>query len=304
MSYKHLYDNDHEAAALLTTLIEPGDTVVRSAVQDYGAGEAIEFILDGEHAAGSPNADAQRRMLPRIREAEHGLEVIRKAADLGIAFITPEHNPTEFPARLRYDGIGDHSPVGLWVKGRPLALDEIDKPLAFVGARAATSYGEHVTDELVSFAVNHGHTIVSGAAYGIDGAAHRAALMSGGRTVAFLAGGLDRPYPAGHYDLIERITINGSIISECAPGMSPTKWRFLARNRLIAAVSDGTIVVESGMPSGSLNAANWTKQIGGKLMAVPGPITSAASTGTNQLIHDGAATAVASWDHIEGVLNA
>ena len=118
----------------------------------------------------------------------------------------------------------------------------LEQSIALVGARAATGYGEHVTIEAASGLVDRGFAIVSGAAYGIDGAAHRAALASQGTTVAVLAGGLDRFYPSGHEQLLGRIADRGVVVAEVPPGTTPTKWRFLLRNRLIAALSGATVV--------------------------------------------------------------
>lgn len=158
--------------------------------------------------------------------------------------------------------------------------------IALVGARAATGYGEHVTMEASAGLVDLGYTIVSGAAYGIDGMAHRAALASSGQTVAFLAGGVDRFYPSGHDALLTRIVDAGAVVSELPCGSQPTKWRFLLRNRLIAAASQATVVVEAGWRSGSLNTAGHAAALGRPLGAVPGPVTSAASAGCHRLIRE------------------
>ncbi len=147
-----------------------------------------------------------------------------------------------------------------------------------------------------------GITIVSGAAYGIDGAAHRAALAAGGTTFALLAGGVDRPYPVGHSDLIGRIVSTGAVVSEAPCGTAPTKWRFLQRNRLIAALSDATVVVEAGWRSGSLNTAAHAASLGRPLGAVPGPITSAASTGCHRLLREFDARCITSADDARELL--
>ena len=134
--------------------------------------------------------------------------------------------------------------------------------------------------------VDRGFTIVSGAAYGIDGMAHRAALASGGTTVAFLAGGVDRFYPLGHEALLGRIAEQGAVVAELPCGSAPTKWRFLQRNRLIAAATEATIVLEAGMRSGSLNTAGHAAALGRPLGAVPGPVTSPASAGCHRLLRE------------------
>jgi DNA processing protein len=177
-------------------------------------------------------------------------------------------------------------------------LADLDRGVAIVGARAATGYGEHVTIELAAGLVDRGYAIVSGAAYGVDGAAHRAALASRGTTVAFLAGGLDRFYPSGNEALITRVTDRGAAISEVPCGVAPTKWRFLQRNRLIAAASIATVVVEAGARSGSLNTAGHAAALGRPLGAVPGPITSSASAGCHRLLREYDAVCVTTADEI------
>lgn len=168
--------------------------------------------------------------------------------------------------------------------------------MALVGARAATGYGEHVTMEASAGLVDRGFAIVSGAAYGIDGMAHRAALASRGRTIAFLAGGVDRFYPSGHDALLNRIVEHGVVASELPCGSAPTRWRFLQRNRLIAAASQATVVLEAGWRSGALNTAHHANDAGHPVGAVPGPVTSAASAGCHRLIRDGEAVLVTSVD--------
>ena len=143
-----------------------------------------------------------------------------------------------------------------------------------------------------------GVTIVSGAAYGIDGMAHRAALNAGGVTVAMLAGGVDRAYPAGHTELLARIAAHGVVASEVPCGSAPTKWRFLQRNRSISALAQATVVVEAGWRSGSLNTAGHAAALGRPLGAVPGPITSTTSTGCHLLIQAGIARLITSADDL------
>ena len=196
------------------------------------------------------------------------------------------------------DDLGRHAPLGLWVRGRVDVLAGNSPSIALVGARAATGYGEHVADARrrpdSSIA---GSSIVSGGAYGIDGMAHRAALASGGTTVAFLAGGVDRFYPIGHESLLTRIASStGAVISEVPCGTAPTKWRFLQRNRLIAAASDATVVLEAGLRSGSINTAGHAAALGRPLGAVPGPVTSPASAGCHRLLREYDAVCVVDAD--------
>ena len=167
-----------------------------------------------------------------------------------------------------------------------------------MGARAATGYGEHVATELAAELAGRGVAVVSGAAYGIDGAAHRAALRAGGTTIALLAGGLDRPYPAGHADLLGRIAGQGAVLSEVPCGGAPTRWRFLQRNRLIAALSAATVVVEAGWRSGSLNTVSHAAQLGRPLGAVPGPVTSAASVGCHRVLQEQESSCITGVDDV------
>jgi DNA processing protein len=170
------------------------------------------------------------------------------------------------------------APVALWVRGS--RLDDVGaQAVAVVGARAATGYGEHMAAE-------RGRAVVSGAAFGIDGAAHRGALAADGYTVAVQACGLDQAYPAGHQGLLDRIATSGAVVSEYPPGMRPARHRFLVRNRLIAAFAAGTVVVEAGVRSGARRTAAAAAALGRVVMAVPGPVTSALSVGCHLLVRE------------------
>jgi DNA processing protein len=170
--------------------------------------------------------------------------------------------------------------------------------VSIVGARAATAYGESVAAELAGDLAAGGVAVISGGAYGIDGAAHRAALGAGGTTIAYLAGGVDRAYPVGHQQLFDRIRNGGAVLSEVPCGAAPTKWRFLQRNRLIAAAGAATVVVEAGWRSGSLNTAGHAAALGRPLGAVPGPVTSAASAGCHRLLREYDAVCVTSAQEV------
>ena len=163
---------------------------------------------------------------------------------------------------------------------------------AVVGARSATAYGEMVSTEMAAGLGEQRFTIISGAAFGIDAAAHRGALATGATTIAVLAGGVERPYPSSHAALIARIVEVGAVISEVAPGSAPTKTRFLQRNRLIATMARGTVVVEAGLRSGSLNTARTAAEHGRVVVAVPGPVTSMMSAGCHDAIRSGMAQLV------------
>jgi DNA processing protein len=164
--------------------------------------------------------------------------------------------------------------------------------VSIVGARAATQYGLRQAGELAAGLADRGFAVVSGAAYGIDAAAHQGALAVEGATVAFTAGGIDRPYPKGHEQLFARLWREGLVVSEVPPGSAPTAVRFIARNRMIATVSQGTVVVEAGLRSGSLNTARAAGEHHRVVCAVPGSVESAVSAGCHEMIRDGRATLV------------
>ncbi|WP_322748305.1 MULTISPECIES: DNA-processing protein DprA [unclassified Frankia] len=175
-------------------------------------------------------------------------------------------------------------PLALWVHGAGDLNQLCERAVAVVGSRAATAYGTTVTSDLASGLSDRGWTVVSGAAFGIDAAAHRGALAAGGPTIAVLAGGVDIAYPRAHAELLARIRDNGLVLSEAPPGSSPYRGRFLTRNRIIAALTRGTVLVEAGHRSGALNTARHARRLGRVVMAVPGPVTSALSVGCHRLL--------------------
>jgi DNA processing protein len=214
---------------------------------------------------------------------------IADAHRAGIRLICP--GDSEWPPAL--EDLGASSPWAIWARGTGDLRACSHRAVAIVGTRAATAYGVHVATEITADLAACGLTIISGAAYGIDAAAHKAALASGGLTVAVLACGPDISCPREHAELLEQITAHGLIISEYPPGRHPTRAAFLARNRIIAALAGaGTVVVEAPRASGALNAARHASRLSRPLMAVPGPVTSAASAGCNELITSSAATCV------------
>ena len=283
------------ARALLGSVAEPGDGLLGRAIDVIGAVGAASLLLDSVSPATFVDALTNAGGSIDLREAKSGLERWSPRLDLG-AFARALEQAARVRARLiipadaawpaGVDELGIHAPLGLWVRGREHALDGSSASISLVGARAATGYGEHVTMEASAGLVDRGFTVVSGGAYGIDGMAHRSALASGGTTVAFLAGGVDRFYPMGHESLLSRIVDAGAVVSELPCGAAPTKWRFLQRNRLIAAASEGTVVLEAGFRSGSLNTAGHAAALGRPLGAVPGPVTSPASAGCHRLLRE------------------
>lgn len=253
-------------------LVEPGDSVARRLALTHGAAAALDVAIGREETTAVTRTELEegrRRWMPRL-DGDVVAAGIRMAHRSSIAIVT--RADAEWPSQL--DELGAHAPHCLWVRGDPTLLAALHPSVAIVGARAATSYGDHVALELSAELAGGGIPVISGGAYGIDGAAHRAALDVGGLTIALLAGGVDRSYPSGHAGLMERVATAGAVVSEVPCGAAPTKWRFLQRNRLIAALSDATIVVEAGWRSGSLNTAGHAASLGRPLGAVPGPVTS------------------------------
>ncbi|WP_336645410.1 DNA-processing protein DprA [Microbacterium sp. USHLN186] len=269
-----------------SVLIEPGDAVAGALIRACGATDALRIAFGQTGLLSSalvpPRAlhEALARWLPRA-QPRAVLDALISAQEVGARVLLPTDDL--WPRGL--DDLEAHAPVLLWSRGDPTVLGALTAA-AIVGARAATSYGEAVAGEIAGDLAARGTLVVSGGAYGIDGAAHRAALGSGGATAAFLAGGVDRSYPIGHQQLFERIRQAGVVLSEVPCGSAPTKWRFLARNRMIAAASLATVVVEAGWRSGTLNTAGHASALGRPLGAVPGPVTSAASAGCHRLLRE------------------
>jgi DNA processing protein len=243
------------------------------------------------------------------RHTEARREIDRAAADLellagrGGRLITPDSDEWPLLAFAAF-GAAEVRPRGgppmvLWALG-PERLDAVaQRAAAVVGTRAATAYGEQVAGDLAAGLAEHDVAVVSGGAYGIDGAAHRAALTCDGITVAVLAGGLDIPYPAGHSALLHRIGQHGLLFTEYPPGVRPARHRFLTRNRLVAAVAGAAVVVEAGLRSGAANTAAWARALGRVVAAVPGPVTSSASAGCHALLRDGAELVTRADDVVE-----
>lgn len=197
-----------------------------------------------------------------------------------------EPDDVEWPAALA--DLGEDMPKQLWLRGEADLTTLLTNAVAIVGARAATAYGSDVASRMGNGLASKGYTVVSGGAYGIDAMAHWGALSGTEPTIAVLATGVDVAYPKAHDRLFERIATEGLLVSEYEPGASPRPNRFLARNRIVAALTKGTVVVEAGLRSGSLNTARRAKEMGRLVMAVPGPVTSAMSVGCHALIKDGA----------------
>ena len=263
----------------LTRVFEPGDEVCGRWLREFGAGEVVRRLVGGgEQLTGVTDKRwAGLRARAQRAEPERDLAVAR---DAGTRFVCP--GDSEWPAQ--FDDLGDARPIGLWVRGRPSLRIWALRSVAVVGARACTEYGAHMAATLGAGLAERGWVVVSGGAYGVDGAAHRGALGAGGATVAVLACGVDRPYPRGHTQLITRIAEQGLVVGELPPGAHPTPSRFILRNRVIAALTRGTVVVEAAYRSGALVTARAAQRLGRFTMGVPGPATSGLSSGVHELL--------------------
>lgn len=260
-------------------LAEPADPVATRLIAEVGAVDAWAAV----RSSASPVLDRFRTRLTSV-DPVRDLVIAEK---IGARVVCP--GDPEWPAGL--DDL-DAPPYCLWVRGSLALRPALDRSVAVVGARAATSYGEFVAAQLGGDLADRGVTVVSGAAFGIDAAAHRGALSVGAPTIAVLAGGVDRPYPAAHRDLLERIAQTGAVVAETAPGGAPMKARFLHRNRLIATATQGTVVVEAGLRSGSRHTASTAAAHHRVVGAVPGPVTSMTSAGCHEMIRSGMAVLV------------
>ncbi len=283
---KAVDDPRRRAWAYLSRVAEPPCLELAALVQRVGPAEAADRVRRG-----LVDADLARHTEAR-REIDQAAADLELTARRGGRLITPDDD--EWPV-LAFAAFGAATvrprggpPMVLWALG-PERLDEVaQRAAAVVGTRAATAYGEHVAADLAAGLAERDVAVVSGGAYGIDGAAHRAALTCDGITVAILAGGFDIPYPAGHSALLHRIGQHGLLFTEYPPGVRPARHRFLTRNRLVAAVAGAAVVVEAGLRSGAANTAAWARALGRVVAAVPGPVTSSASAGCHVLLRNGA----------------
>lgn len=277
---------------LLSLVVEPGDPRLVAWRERCDPVELWQAVVRGGPEIPGPWHEAAAEA---PRRADHAL---RRAEEAGGRWVVP--GSSAWPVALddldQIDGIGQvaGAPLGLWVRGGGDLSSIAAAPVAVVGARGCTTYGAEAASDIAADCADQGHAVVSGAAFGIDACAHRGALLAGGPTVAVLACGVDVDYPKAHAALLRRIGEEGLVISEFAPGAEPQRHRFLVRNRLIAALSVGVVVVEAARRSGSLNTLHWADQLGRTTMVVPGPITSQASCGTHLAVRDGKALLVTS----------
>ena len=302
-------DPERLARAALARLMEPQDSAGLALVQICGAPDALR-IATGQVAAGagleheitalltdsgsatswSGMAAALKRWQPRIPDLAPERDLATMAR-LGGRLIIPADDL--WPGQLA--DLGIQEPICLWWRGQEQPLPGAEKCIALVGSRDSTSYGASVTGDMAYSLAQRGFTVVSGGAYGIDAHAHRAALAGASAavpTIAVMAGGVDRFYPSGNEDLLRAVCNQGAVIAEVPPGSAPTRYRFLQRNRLIAALSAVTVVVEARWRSGALNTAHHAETLGRAVGAVPGSVHSANSAGCHRLLRDGGAVCV------------
>ncbi|MFF1340895.1 DNA-processing protein DprA [Streptomyces sp. NPDC058290] len=270
------------ARAALTRVLEPGDEHGGRWLREHGAVGLIRLLTGPAAAAAALAGVGEQRLAGYRRRAALAdpRRDLATAARSGGRFICP--GSAQWPTQL--DDLGDARPVGLWLRGRPDLRTWALRSVAVVGARACTPYGAHMAQTLAAGLAERGWVVVSGAAYGVDAAAHRGALAPGGATAAVLACGVDIAYPRGHAGLLGRIADQGLVLGELPPGSHPTPSRFVLRNRVIAALTRGTVVVEAAHRSGSLVTARRAQQLGRFTMGIPGPATSGLSGGVHELL--------------------
>jgi len=261
--------------------IEGGSPFWSEELAKFGADELVDRLVTGFY-------DSKKRSAERIKDQLHTYSseyLLDQIAKIGARFVTPDS--AEWPQRL-HDLVTP--PIGIVVKG----LIPHAPSVAIVGTRNPTMYGSRVASEFSSGFADRAFVVVSGGAYGIDTHAHRGCLAAEGRTIAVVASGVDVDYPAGNSRLFAEIQESGAIISEVMPGVRARPERFLTRNRIIAAMSLGTIVIEAAFRSGSLRTARDAAELMRIVMAVPGPITSPTSDGCHRLIGERCAEIVTS----------
>ncbi|WFE44479.1 DNA-processing protein DprA [Verrucosispora sp. WMMD1129] len=289
----------HEELALarvaLTWLAEPGTRSVHGLVDEFGPVGALDLLLDG----GAPQQALRESVAARSRAGDARVvaaEALHRADRLGVRVVIPGDD--EWPgtveqlrtlcltdARRRVD-VETAPPLCFWVRGSWPLAEALDRSVAVVGSRAATAYGTHIATDLGYGLADRDWTVVSGGAFGIDAAAHRGALHAGGLTVAVLACGVDRAYPMGNAALFDRIADTGLLVSEWPPGAEPLRPRFLIRNRVIAAGTRGTVLVEAAARSGATQTTRRAIALGRRAMVVPGLVTSAMSVGAHEVLRE------------------
>ncbi|WP_433622103.1 DNA-processing protein DprA [Nocardia sp. CA-120079] len=262
---------------------------VRGLIDRVGAEQATDMLTTGDSALRGHGdlRDAARRDLDR-------------AASVEVRLLTPDDADWPRPrlADLYAEHVESSAPVALWLRGHARLDTFAQSTIGMIGARAVSDYGRHVTADIAGELASRGWTICSGGAYGVDAAAHRAALAHSGTTIAVLATGVDRAYPSPHAGLFDDIAATGLLVSEYPPQTAPSKSQFLARNRLVAALTRGLVVTEAGLAGGTRNTVRWANRLARPVFAVPGPVYSASSAGCHAMIRDGEAELVTTTTQI------
>lgn len=290
-------DDDRAALMALSCVVEPGDSRIHPLLARFGPGEVWVMLRGGR---------VETPWTPRAATLSPG-QVAAATDAAGLRFVVPGDD--EWPEGVA--ALGDCEPVqrmggpplGLWVAGKRNLRQMLVSSIALVGSRASSAYGDRVAADWAAELASGGTTVVSGGAFGIDAAAHRGALAEGGPTVAILANGLDQLYPRAHESLLARVRSEGLLLSEYPPGEHPTRARFLARNRLIAACAQATVIVEGAFRSGARNTVTWANECGRPVGAVPGPVGSAQSFMPHRLVREGEAVLVASAAQVLELVN-
>jgi len=280
---------ESEARLILFSRIEPADNFWSGEIFQTSALAVVERIINGKYYGKRPEfLDLQQKVsmvdLPNLK---------KELIDASCTFLTPED--PDWPI-----GLNDllSPPIGLVIKGDLSALKNLDRSISIVGSRKPTSYGYQIAKSLAMQAVKQELIVVSGGAYGIDTASHIGALAGDGKTICILAGGLNHLYPLENLKLFNKISISGLLISEVMPSVSSKPYRFLIRNRLIAALSKATVVVEAEFVSGSIRTARDAAEIFRPVFAIPGEVTSALSEGCHRLIAERIADIATSLNEI------
>ena len=290
-------------AGCIAMITEPGDRMAGALARSLGKLVLVELLIDGLETRSVMQAlqqhgqldscrqsfgdlegtlaDSRQRWLPRLSKSrlEH---LLTQSAALKLQLVTAED--AHWPVGL--DDLQDSAPALLFIEGESATLTKLSQGVSIVGSRVATSYGLQVTSTLVRELAQVARPTVSGGAVGIDAQVHRSSIVQNLPTVAVMAGGMDRKYPSANFKLFKQISNQGVLLSEMPPGVAPTRWRFLQRNRLIAALTPTTVVIEAGIRSGSIRTANNALELTRDLYAVPGSVLSGTSLGTNMLIAD------------------
>lgn len=290
--------DDRAARVVLSFVGTPNDLATGRLLGQIGEVELVKLIIKEGPVPGMDDVSAAV-WRDRVRSAMTPESLAARINDARSFRVIIPSDP-DWPAAL--EDLGERTPYALWAKGRTELLSTpLSQRITMTGSRAATSYGAHVTEELCDGLTRDGKTLVAGAAYGIDGSVHRAVLARGGDTIAVLASGIDRPYPMGHADLLERVGNRGLAVSEVPPGQSPTRQSFINRARMLGALSGTTVVIEAGVRSDTIRLVHEAAELGRHVGAVPGPVTSAASTGTNLLLQRGLARVITSSHDISNL---